>query len=55
LAGDVDAVPLLVGLGVRELSLAPARIPTIKRVLASMSLAEMQQRAQEALAGKNDA
>src|SRR5205085_7480752 len=30
LAGDVDAVPLLVGLGVRELSVAPARIPAIK-------------------------
>ena len=36
LAGDVQAVPLLVELGVRELSVAPARVPTIKRVLASI-------------------
>ncbi len=49
LAGDVNAVPLLVGLGVRELSVAPARVPTVKSVLATMSLAEMQKQAQQAL------
>jgi len=49
LAGDADAVPLLVGLGVRELSVAPARIPAVKRILSAMKLAEMQTRAQQAL------
>ena len=49
LAGDADAVPLLVGLGVRELSVAPARVPAVKRVLSTMKLAEMQERAQRAL------
>ncbi|HCJ33683.1 MAG TPA: HPr family phosphocarrier protein, partial [Ktedonobacter sp.] len=49
LAGDADAVPLLVGLGVRELSVAPARVPAVKRILSTMKLAEMQERAQRAL------
>jgi phosphoenolpyruvate-protein kinase (PTS system EI component) len=49
LAGDEHAVPLLVGLGVRELSVAPARVPAVKRVLSTMTLAEMQAQAQQAL------
>lgn len=49
LAGDVQAAPLLAGLGVRELSVAPARVPSIKRVLSTMTLAEMQNKAEEAL------
>ena len=49
LAGDADTIPLLVGLGVRELSVAPARIPMVKRVLSTLTFAEMQIRAQQAL------
>ncbi|HEX6553155.1 MAG TPA: phosphoenolpyruvate--protein phosphotransferase [Ktedonobacteraceae bacterium] len=49
LAGDAHAIPLLVGLGVRELSVAPARILAVKRILSSMTLAEMQAQAQRAL------
>jgi phosphoenolpyruvate-protein phosphotransferase len=49
LAGDIQAIPLLVGLGVRELSVAPARIPTVKQVLSTMTLAEMQTQARQAL------
>ncbi len=49
LAGDVDAIPLLVGLGVRELSVASARVPLVKRVLSTLTLTEMQARAQRAL------
>jgi len=49
LAGDAHAIPLLLGLGVRELSVAPARILAVKRILSSMTLAEMQMRAQRAL------
>jgi phosphoenolpyruvate-protein phosphotransferase len=52
LAGDVDAIPLLVGLGVRELSVAPARVPAVKGILSTMTLAEMQAKAQQALAVK---
>jgi phosphoenolpyruvate-protein phosphotransferase len=51
LAGDEHAVPLLVGLGVRELSVAPARLPAIKRILSTRTLAEMQAQAQQALVG----
>jgi len=49
LASHPAAIPLLVGLGVRELSVAPARIPTVKHILSTMTLTEMQERAQEAL------
>lgn len=49
LAGDTEAIPLLVGLGVRELSVASARVPLVKRVLSTMTLTEMQARAQQAL------
>jgi phosphoenolpyruvate-protein phosphotransferase len=49
LAGDVEAVPLLVGLGVRELSVAPARVPLVKRVLSEKTLGEMQQMAKQAI------
>jgi phosphoenolpyruvate-protein phosphotransferase len=49
LASDPAAIPLLVGLGVRELSVAPARVSSVKQVLSTMTLAEMRERAQEAL------
>jgi len=40
LAGDPDAIPLLIGLGVRELSISPAAIPHAKSVIRSCSMAE---------------
>ncbi len=45
LASDEKAIPLLVGLGVRELSVAPSRVPVVKRVLSQMTLGEMQEQA----------
>ena len=51
LAGEPEAVPLLVGLGVRELSVAPARIPEVKQTLARMTLDEMRTLAQQRLSG----
>ena len=45
LASNIEAIPLLVGLGVRELSVAPVHIPTVKRVLSTMTLLEMQEKA----------
>jgi len=41
---------LLVGLGVRELSVAPAAIPGIKATLAALALADCQAAAAKALA-----
>ena len=50
LAAEPEAIPLLVGLGVRELSVPPARIPAVKRELARRTLAEMEALARQALA-----
>ncbi len=49
LASNVDAIPLLVGLGVRELSVAPVSVPLVKHLLTTMTVEEMQERAQQAL------
>ncbi len=49
LASDREAIPLLVGLGVRELSVASVHVPTVKQVLSSMTLGEMQARAEQYL------
>ncbi len=49
LAGDIEAIPLLVGLGVRELSVPPPRVPVVKRVLAEKTLGEMEKLAKQAI------
>lgn len=49
LASDPTAIPLLVGLGIRELSVAPPRVSSVKHILSTMTLTEMRERAQEAL------
>ena len=51
MASDPAAIPLLVGLGVRELSVPPARISIVKQVLSTMTLAKMQAQGQDALKG----
>lgn len=48
-ASDPLAAPLLVGLGVRELSVAPAAIPEIKAVLSSLNLEQCEKLAKEAV------
>lgn len=49
-ASDPLAAPILVGLGVTELSAAPAAIPEIKATLAGLTLAQCRAVADEALA-----
>ena len=49
LASDAAAVPLLVGLGVRELSVVPAHIPRIKNLVRTLATADCAQLAQRAL------
>lgn len=49
LGGDPDATPLLVGLGVDELSINPASIPQIKSVLRDLTMESAQTLAQKAL------
>lgn len=53
LAGDPVAVPLLVGLGVTELSVDPGAVPAIKARVRTLDWPSCQQRAQEALALKS--
>ena len=50
LAGDPLAIPLLLGLGVAELSMAPARIPAAKQVVRATDVAAARRLAGEALA-----
>jgi len=50
LASDPDAVPLLLGLGVTELSAVPAAIPRIKALVGALSLADCRSLARAALA-----
>jgi multiphosphoryl transfer protein len=49
LAGDPAAAPILVGLGVDELSLNPGGIPRIKAILRSLQMTQAQELAKQAL------
>ncbi len=50
LAGDPVAVPLLVGLGVTELSVDPVSVPAIKALVRKLDFPLCRQRAEDALA-----
>ncbi|MGQ9464813.1 MAG: phosphoenolpyruvate--protein phosphotransferase [bacterium] len=49
LAGDPLAIPLLIGLGIDELSMSPSAIPRAKLVLRTLTIPQCQEIAQEAL------
>ncbi|MEZ4698736.1 MAG: phosphoenolpyruvate--protein phosphotransferase [Rhodothermales bacterium] len=49
LAADPRAIPILVGLGIREFSAAPIFLPEIKRVIRSMERHEAEQLAREVM------
>jgi multiphosphoryl transfer protein len=53
LAGDPPAAVLLAGLGVRELSMAPRRVPEVKAALRSVTLADAREAAERALAAEH--
>lgn len=50
LAGDPAAVPILIGLGVKELSMAAGSIPVVKQIIRDLTLAEARTLAAKALA-----
>jgi multiphosphoryl transfer protein len=50
LGADAQAVPILVGLGVDELSISVPAIPLVKDQIRSLTLAECRERAAQALA-----
>ncbi|MBS1166118.1 MAG: phosphoenolpyruvate-protein phosphotransferase [Proteobacteria bacterium] len=52
-ASDPVAAPILVGLGVRELSVAPAAIPEIKATLSTLTLARCEAAAAAALRARS--
>jgi phosphotransferase system enzyme I (PtsI) len=49
MAGDPVLAPLLLGLGVDELSMTPPLIPAVRYVIRSMTLADARALAEEAL------
>lgn len=49
MAGDVASLPLLLGLGLDELSMPPLSIPYIKRMIRSSTVEEMEKLAQDVL------
>ncbi|MGH8494961.1 MAG: phosphoenolpyruvate--protein phosphotransferase [Gammaproteobacteria bacterium] len=55
LASDPDAVPLLIGLGIRTLSAVPNVIPELKALLGSLSLAECRELAAATLSEEDAA
>jgi multiphosphoryl transfer protein len=50
MAADPLAVPLLLGLGVTELSVVPARVPAVKELIARLALGQCAELARAALA-----
>ncbi len=52
MAGELALAPLLVGLGVTELSMAPNRIPAVKEALASYRMADLRAAADHAAAAE---
>ncbi len=49
MAGDLTMVPLLLGLGMDELSVSASLVPRVKRAVQTLSIAECQQLVQKAL------
>ncbi len=49
MAGDLNALPLLIGLGVDELSVAPPSIPIVKHKIRELSFKDSQNLAEEVL------
>lgn len=49
MAGDIRLTPLLIGLGVEELSVGPQQVPSIRKAIRSLSHAECSVMADDAL------
>jgi len=52
-AGEPLAVPILLGMGLDEFSMSPARVPTIKQLIRKLSKAECRQLTEQALAASD--
>jgi phosphotransferase system enzyme I (PtsI) len=49
MAGDILSVPILVGMGIDELSVSPMLVPEVKKVILSLNLAEARKLAEKVL------
>jgi phosphotransferase system enzyme I (PtsI) len=49
LAADIPALPVLIGLGLRKLSMGAASVAAVKRAIASLSVAECEEIAAQVL------
>jgi phosphoenolpyruvate-protein phosphotransferase (PTS system enzyme I) len=54
MASDTFAIPLLIGMGLKSLSVSASAIPLIKRIIRSLSYGELQALASECLALKTE-
>ncbi|KPK74723.1 MAG: hypothetical protein AMJ79_13340 [Phycisphaerae bacterium SM23_30] len=54
MASEIEYVPILLGLGLTTLSLAPPRIPEIKKVVRSVTMAQCRRLARKALSFDTD-
>lgn len=50
MAGELSLAPLLLGLGVDELSVGPFAVPRVKKIIRALRMAEAQEAARDALA-----
>jgi phosphoenolpyruvate-protein phosphotransferase len=55
LASDVEALPILVGLGIHEVSVTPAAVPRIKRVARSLDASRCRAAAHDAIEARDAA
>jgi phosphotransferase system enzyme I (PtsI) len=55
MAGDIRLTPLLIGLGVEELSVSPMSVPKVGQVIRSLDFAQCKATAQEALRSSGSA
>jgi len=55
LAGDIEYTPMLIGLGIDELSASAALVPRVKKAIRSLDLTACQDLVSRALAGESAA
>jgi phosphotransferase system enzyme I (PtsI) len=52
MAGDIKLTPLLIGLGIEELSVGPQQVSSVRKAIRSLSYAECSVMADDALKAK---
>jgi phosphoenolpyruvate-protein kinase (PTS system EI component) len=55
LASDVEALPILIGIGIHEVSVTPAAVPRIKRAVRSLDASRCREAAHDAIEARDAA